>query len=357
MQRQACELASAWAARGRDVVLITPGSRADDYFTPHEDVLRVAVGAEASLGDRVLAAGGPAGGVRALGRALRRSFGELAADVAIVFADGSGLGAAAAGAARKLRVPSVVVAAADPAAEPPGGYLKALRLAHFVVTPTDRVAAALLRATDRQLRTETIPPVIPQSCLYSSAAAASGLNRVLAVGSLTPHNGFDLLLRAIARIRTDLPDWSLRILGHGPEHARLLSLTEELELGQAVEIEDAPDDLAGEYRSARVFALPSRREVFAVSLIEAMAAGLAVVAFDCPTGPREIIGHRSSGLLVPFGKTELFAEQLARLMTSPKLRNHLCGRARQAVAGSFPDPVMRRWEQLLGKLTTAATTR
>ena len=382
VQRTACETASYLAGYGRDVTLITPTSREHDFFTPHPEVLRPALGiAEPPVGPRGL------GNLRTVQRTLRARYSELGVDCVVVFADGTGLGAAAVTPARRARIPVVAVAAGDPATEPRGAYLKALQRAEVIVAPTVQTATAVGRAVTRSPRVEVIPPPLPRHSLSSDdgsqpagapltarplRAAGPGVsapaqrysstpprtaNRVLAVGSLRPHNGFDLLLRAFGRIRTEFPDWSLRIVGHGPEQPALEALGEKLRLGRALEFIPPTDTVATQYREAEIFALPSRSEVFALPLLEAMAAGSAVAAFDCPTGPREIIGHRSSGILVPAGKTEIFAEELGELMMTPRLRRHLGRRAPEAVAGHHPERVMQGWERLLHRLTSKAARR
>ncbi len=85
-----------------------------------------------------------------------------------------------------------------------------------------------------------------------------------------------------------------------------------------------------------------------------MAAGLAVVATDCPVGgPRSMIDPEVHGLLVPVEDEAGLAEAMVRLMTSPDLRRRLGGRARQR-AGDFALPrVMARWTALVEQAATA----
>ncbi len=386
-------MASYWAARGGDVVYITLGAREAHLFFPHPEVLHVALGGRSpdtdtdtrtvgadSEGEHSEAASGAGASVaeaagklieRVAGRARRelaRRFAELGVDVLLVFADAGGEALEAVAAARRCRLPVVAVAAADPAAAPARAYHKALRTADRAVATTERVARELQRTEPSPRHVETLPVPILQRVHETSGKAEAGGPQaredaqgadqaeaaplILAAGSLSPHNGFDLLLRAYARIRTDFPEWGLRIFGGGPEHGRLLALADELDLAHRVDFAGAVEDMPPAYAEAEVFALPSRSEVFALSLLEAMAGGLPAVAFDCPVGPRELVGHRSSGLLVPAGKVDLLAEALAKLITTPHLRRHIGRRARHAVAGHRAEVAMPRWEQLLQRVAT-----
>jgi glycosyltransferase involved in cell wall biosynthesis len=100
-------------------------------------------------------------------------------------------------------------------------------------------------------------------------------------------------------------------------------------------------------RTASVFVLSSRYEGFPLVLIEALAAGLAVVSFDCPTGPAEILTDGTDGLLVPPEDVRALAAALDRVMGDESLRRRLAAAAPAAVLPYSPQRVGRRWDELL----------
>ena len=174
-----------------------------------------------------------------------------------------------------------------------------------------------------------------------------GAHKLIAAGRLTRQKGFDLLLAAFAAVAAKHPDWTLDIFGKGPQRERLEQSVVDLGLGGQVRI-NAPTDRLGErMRNASVFVLSSRFEGFPLVLLEAMAAGLAVVSFDCPTGPGEILTDGTSGLLVPAEDVPALAAALDRIMVDESLRRRLAAAAPAAVLPYSQQRVGRRWDELL----------
>src|SRR3546814_2202287 len=79
---------------------------------------------------------------------------------------------------------------------------------------------------------------------------------------------------------------------------------------------------------------------------EAMAAGIAIAAFDCPFGPAEMLRHNVDGLLVPPEDPIALAESLRRIMDSPALRDRLGAAAKLSAKRFSPEPVVADWARL-----------
>jgi glycosyltransferase involved in cell wall biosynthesis len=172
--------------------------------------------------------------------------------------------------------------------------------------------------------------------------------RLVAMGRLGPEKGFDLLIAAFARLAATHPEWSLTILGEGRERARLEALVESLGMTGRVSLPGRAADPLPHLAIAHVFALSSRREGFPNALLEAMAAGLPPVAFDCRSGPAEIITDGVNGLLVPDGDVDALAASLRRLMESPAERQRLGANARGVADVLSPDRILLAWDALVG---------
>ncbi|MEU1387366.1 MULTISPECIES: glycosyltransferase [unclassified Nonomuraea] len=175
---------------------------------------------------------------------------------------------------------------------------------------------------------------------------------VVAIGRLSKVKGFDLLLRAWEQVSAARPGWRLRIVGSGPERARLLKLADELGLARTVEFPGPSGDVGAELDAASIFVLSSRREGFPMTVLEALSKGVPVVAFDCPHGPGEMITHGHDGLLVPRQHVTALAAAIGLLIDHEAGRRTM-GTAALTTSQRYTSEVVGRcWTELLAELGT-----
>lgn len=130
------------------------------------------------------------------------------------------------------------------------------------------------------------------------------------------------LLRAMPFVRSVVPGATLRVIGSGPELARLQRERSALDLEASVELlGELPtmEAVKAEYRRADVFCLPSLQEGFGIVFLEAMAAGLPIVALRTAAIP-EVVPDGETGLLVNPDRPEALREALIRLLRDHGLR-------------------------------------
>ncbi|MCD4526707.1 stealth conserved region 3 domain-containing protein [Nocardioides sp. cx-173] len=169
---------------------------------------------------------------------------------------------------------------------------------------------------------------------------------IVAAGRLMGEKQYPRLVSAFATIADRIPDWRLRILGEGTARFEIMSTVRKHRLWDRVELPGPTTDMASEWAKASISALTSRSEGFPLVLQEAMAAGVPVVSFDCPSGPRAIIDDGVDGLLVAQGSEPALAAGLLRLATDRDLRDRL-GEAALAKAATWDvEVITARWREV-----------
>lgn len=168
---------------------------------------------------------------------------------------------------------------------------------------------------------------------------------VLALGRLDDQKGFDLLLKAWSRVEAQHPEWSLKILGQGEREQALREQAALLNL-QRFMLANATSQVEQEYRAAGLYVLSSRHEGLPMVLLESQAYGVPAVAFDCPTGPAEVL-EPGGGLLVEAEHVEGLAAALGQLMSSPEMRQTMSRHAFEHASRYEPDHILNQWVELI----------
>jgi len=159
-----------------------------------------------------------------------------------------------------------------------------------------------------------------------------------------------MLIPAFAPVAAAHPEWELKLCGRGRDTQKLRDLVAEHGLEGRVILEGPTDDVPGEMAQASIYALSSRYEGFPLVLIEAMSKGMACVAFDCPTGPADIVEDHRNGLLVPARDVEGLTAALMEMVSDEELRRR-CGEAAVATAEQYTMAAIGpRWDEMMQAL-------
>ena len=134
----------------------------------------------------------------------------------------------------------------------------------------------------------------------------------------------------------DCPDWHFVLIGEGAKRDTAIGVAQAAGLAHRVHALPAAGNTGDWYRRADVFVATSRNEGFPNVLLEAMAHGVVPVAWDCATGPSEMIRDGENGFLLPVGEVTGLAGRLRQLADDPALRAHL-GSAATGVLETFSD--------------------
>lgn len=306
---------------------------------------------------------------RAAARALITSFGP---DIAHIHSPVT-LGVTARMGARRQRVPVVYtnhylpanVRGSAPARSP---VLDALFYRHVVgfsnrcAHVTAPTATALRLLLERGLRAPsgvmsngvdlgTYAPGPPDERLRGRYGLPAEGPLILSVGRLSPEKRVDVLLESAARLTAGA---RLAIAGAGPAAASLRARAEQLGVaGKVTFLGHVPvADLPGLYRLADVFAIASEAELQSLATMEAMAAGLPVVAVDACALP-ELVRHGENGFLAAPGNAAELAAALDLLCRDPSLWRAMSAASLRIISGHARDRWLAEWESLYRALAPA----
>lgn len=173
-------------------------------------------------------------------------------------------------------------------------------------------------------------------------------NLLIAVGSLTKQKGFDMLIKALSGI--DLTDWKCYIIGEGPERVHLTSLIEEYNLTEYVLLIGRKNNIYDYFTKASVFVLSSRYEGYPNVLAEAMAHGCSCIAFDCLTGPSEIISNGRNGYLLEANNIDKLRETIVKVIASQNIRTDFFKTALHIRETNCIEKIAQEWESYIGTI-------
>lgn len=149
-----------------------------------------------------------------------------------------------------------------------------------------------------QIKNKVITIFNPSTCQKQQHIPSLDSKSILCVGRLTQQKGFDLLISAWSKIVSEFQDWKIIIVGSGEDELVLKKMVVDAQLGNSIVFAGQQQNVAPFYSSASFFCMSSRFEGLPMVLLEAQSYSLPIVAFDCDTGPSEIVQHDVTGFLV-----------------------------------------------------------
>lgn len=207
-------------------------------------------------------------------------------------------------------------------------------------------------------RVVTLPNPVEVSSMVQAAAAARNQSRpvagdgplLVAIGRLTRQKGFDILIEAFAGLRNQSA--RLAILGIGPDKECLRNQARRLNVADRISFPGFVARPVEWLAHADLFILPSRWEGFGHVIVEAMAAGVPVVATDCPHGPRDIVISGKNGVLIGLGDdlSNRMRDQIDKLLAEPSSRRVLKAAALQSAYAYEAATVAARYADLFQQL-------
>lgn len=179
---------------------------------------------------------------------------------------------------------------------------------------------------------------------------------ILSVGVGRAHiKGYDLLIEAFKQVSTNHPNFKLVIIGIDKEKNKkdylfLSEIIEKHNLSDKVILKPVVTNIMDWYENAFMFVLSSRTEGFPNVLLESMASGCPSIAFNCDTGPSDIIEDKVNGLLVPAENVKLMATSILKLIDNKKLREKISKNGKRIVDRFSEEKIKQEWVEALLKI-------
>lgn len=170
--------------------------------------------------------------------------------------------------------------------------------------------------------------------------------RIICVGRLNTQKRIDRLISAFSMIANKYPEWHIDIFGEGEQKNSLLLQIRNCHLEKRIIIHNPTNNIYYEYKRSQMLVLSSAYEGRPLVLIEAMSCGTPCVAFDCPSGPSEIIEDGVSGLLAKDGDVIDLSSKIEWMITHETERNEMAKKSREAALAYLPSTIMKEWESL-----------
>ena len=347
-ERVAVNLARWLRDAGHEVCVLTLAETAEDFYTVPDRVERRSLaltGASANPAAALFANARRLAGIRECAMQFR-------ADVVVSLGDQMNVLALLA--LTGMRCRKIISERSDPARKPMSRGWNLLRSITYARADLhiaqSRYVADWIGARFPRLPSQVIGNAVD---LRGDRSAKRQITRtdpapqILAVGRLTKEKGFDVLLRALAHVRSELRGARLTILGDGPERGRLEAFVAANGLSSLVRFEGQVKNVEDYYPRADLYVLPSRREGFPNALVEAMSFGLPVVATLCPGGILDVVEDGGNGSLVPVEDEQAMGRSIVRLIGDSSRRAMLGARARETAQRYTTDVISAEWRRLI----------
>jgi glycosyltransferase involved in cell wall biosynthesis len=174
-------------------------------------------------------------------------------------------------------------------------------------------------------------------------------NNFLALGRLEYQKGFDLLIDIFAKFKqkNSTSDWKLYIVGDGSQRKKLIQQIADLNLNDDIIMVGASMNVKKYYSMSKIFLLSSRWEGMPLVLDEALMFGLPVIAFDCKTGPREMLSENRNSFIVPMEDMDDFVKKMIVLSSTPSLLQEFSLNCNLSTERRSDKAIFKKWHELL----------
>lgn len=188
------------------------------------------------------------------------------------------------------------------------------------------------------------------NCTLDSSINKRNVTNLLFVGRLVEVKGIKRLCEILKEIKDD--PWHLTICGDGPLRSYLENFLFKNRLSNKVRLTGSVKNIEKYYCNADLLVMTSLQEGLPMVIAEAMSFNIPVIAFDCPTGPREFISHNINGLLIEDNNYESYVNQLRFLLHNRNELKRLAYNTQKSIDSYRVSNINKTWKDLINKVYT-----
>lgn len=190
--------------------------------------------------------------------------------------------------------------------------------------------------------------VIENQIIHSGKIKKDRGYTAIAVGRLNRQKNFEQLIDIWAEFKkSDVNNWVLKIAGEGEQRQKLLDKIEEKKLTESVVLLGKVEDMTSLYNTSDLCLMTSIYEGLPLALLEAKAHSIPCIAFDCKTGPSQIIQNKVDGYVVDVNNNKLFVECLQKLSLNDMLYFEMSKQTIETSKKFGVEEIAKKWKTLV----------
>lgn len=222
----------------------------------------------------------------------------------------------------------------------------AAKYCDYVVTLTKR-DKELWEQGMKNIKAKIIPIANPSPFEVQENIPSLNYKTILCVGRLTHQKGFDLLITAWSKIAQQVPGWKVIIVGSGEDELMLKQMAKDLDIEDSIIFAGQQKNIDQFYRKSSFFCMSSRFEGLPMVLLEAQSYGLPIIAFDCETGPSELVINNKNGFLVFNDNILELSNAIIELIRGDVKYEEFSKFAKESLKNFYVSSIVNSWVDIL----------